>query len=148
MYSGCRRGIIECRPCKCSFILEKLEDPKILLRDSVPSNYYLQGVLVRQNLMWLRYQDFLKQKKAESSLGKGNLCNECSKVLTDQFCQNCGLFFCESCFNKLHMTTVSFAKHNLVEFGKWSALAFEILERNHFIFDFIQEKSTKTSLIN
>lgn len=147
MYNGCRRGIIECRLCKCSFILEKLEDPKILLRDSVPCNYYLQGVLVRQNLMWLRYQDFLKQKKAESSLDNGNLCNECSKVLTDQFCQNCCLFFCESCFNKLHMSTVSFAKHNLVKFGKSGTLVLRNWKENTS-FLIVQEKSTKTSLTN
>lgn len=125
LLNGWRRGKIDCHVCDVKFDLEKHESgQQMIIRDTVPINCYLQGVLIRQNLDWQRYHDYMKQRKAEETIrgggggGNGNLCNECSKEVTKGFCQNCGLFFCKMCFHKLHMTTVSFSKHKLIEFGK------------------------------
>lgn len=118
LISGCRRGNVECRPCKSNLVLEKHETLKIPLRDIVPMNYYLQGVLARQNMDWMRYQEYVLQRKMESKKAKEHLCNECSDIVTDRVCQTCALFFCQKCFNKLHMNTISFAKHKLMQIGK------------------------------
>lgn len=114
--SGVQRDKLECPQCTLSFSVPR--NYTAMIRDLIPMNYYLQGVLQKQSLDAQRYQDFLRQQKPNVNKKNENLCNECFKVSTKLVCQNCCLMFCKPCFNKLHLSTVSFANHKLQEIGE------------------------------
>uniref|UniRef100_A0A336LFD3 CSON008679 protein n=1 Tax=Culicoides sonorensis TaxID=179676 RepID=A0A336LFD3_CULSO len=126
IYHGLNNNKIICRVCQEIFVNEKIEKTRTI-RDKFPYNYYLQGVLTTQNEN--KFLEMKKKLKAEK-LKMGNFCNECSEVETDHYCQTCQLFFCKNCFNKLHLMTVSFSSHKLLEFGKSDEKLIEKVKQN------------------
>ena len=77
---------------------------------------------------WLNISPMINNNEKEQKRTKK--CEECEEATAENYCENCGLFFCNECSNKLHKNFKTMKNHKIINEKN------EMIQKNNFFFHF------------
>lgn len=116
---GPRPILLTCNICNKVLRVEKHQ----AVREILDTNYYVLGILSYKefNLTYdINFVDTHSPTEKRNEREKSSLqeCSECNEALTNNFCVQCSVPYCKSCFERVHQHGKALQRHCLSHFDQ------------------------------